>query len=150
MRRTATLDHDTPETETRDPSLVQLIKDLRDDTLALLRQELALAKREMTSKIARIGRNAAFLMIGAVIGLYCLFFILLGLSDLLQAGLFASGFSGTVSTWLAPLILGMLLGIAALLLALKALRSLRREKPLPEKTVATLREDRDWLKGKVK
>lgn len=152
MRKTATLDQEIPASsaEQQTPSLAHLIRDLRDDTVALFRQELALAKREMTWKLGRIGRNAAFLLAGGFIGLYGLFFLLLSMSGLLQSGLFAAGFSGGVANWLAPLLVGAVLGIAALALALKSLRSLRAEKPVPKQTLETLREDRDWLKGKVK
>lgn len=132
-----------------DTSLARIIRDLRDDALALLRQEVALAKREMALKFARLGRNAVFLAAGALIGFFCVFFFLLSLSDLLQAGLYATGFSGTVAGWLAPLLLAMLLGVAALTLALKALRTLRKLRPVPEGAAASLRENREWLKGKM-
>lgn len=132
-----------------DPSLVQIIKDLRDDTTTLFRQEVALVKREMGAKAATYGKNIAFLAVAAVVAVYALFFTLLFLNNLLQTGLLAAGMSDSVSSWLAPLLLGMILGISALLLALKAIRSLGREKPVPEKTMESIREDKDWIKGKL-
>jgi hypothetical protein len=136
------------ESETHDPSLIRIFRDLKDDATALLRQEVALAKREMAAKASTMARNTIFLVLGGFVGCYCLLFLLLSADSLLQAGLFATGFSGTVSAWLAPLLLGMLLGITALFLTLKSLRTLRKQKPVPEQTLATLREDRDWLKGR--
>ena len=87
----------SPETARDQASLISIIKDLRDDALTLGRQEIALAKREMAYKVTRLGRNAVFLGIGAVVALYGLFFVLLSLNNLLFAGLGQAGFSGSVA-----------------------------------------------------
>ena len=133
-----------------DTSFLQLIKDLRDDGIALFRQEVALAKQEMAGKAVAFGKNTVFLAVAALIGLYALFFLFLFLNNLLQAGLVGLGLSDSVSAWLAPLLLGMLLSIGALATALKAIKSLRKEKPLPQRTLDSIREDKDWIRGKVK
>jgi hypothetical protein len=133
-----------------DSSFIKIIKDLRDDATALFRQEVALAKREIAGKAAIYGKNSVFLVLGAVIGIFALFFICLFLNNLLHVGLTAMGISDPVASWLAPLILGMLLGIGGLLLSLKALKTMRREKPVPQKTLDSFREDKDWIRGKMK
>jgi hypothetical protein len=133
-----------------DPSIVKIIKDLRDDVTALFRQEVALAKREMSGKAVTYGRNAVFLGLGALVGVYAVLFFCLFLNNLLRAGLTALGFPDPIAVWFAPLILGMLLGIGALLLSLKALKAMRKEKPLPQRTLDTIRDDADWVKGKLK
>src|SRR5438067_2288490 len=102
-----------------EPSIIHVIKELRDDTLRLFRQEVALAKSEVAGKFTALGKNTAFLGAGAFVGLYCLFFVLLFLNNLIQAGLTAAGFSGSVSAWFAPLILSLLLGLTALSFMLK-------------------------------
>jgi hypothetical protein len=134
----------------RDPSLIRIVKDLRDDTLALVRQEVALAKSEVTGKVSSLGRNSAFLAVGAVAAVFGLFFVLLAVNNLIFTGLAAAGFSGATANWMSPVLLGMALLIAALAFALKAMRSMRKAVRLPEKTVETIREDRDWVKGKFK
>lgn len=133
-----------------DASLVKIIRDLRDDVTALFRQEVALAKREISGKAATYGRNSVYLILGAGVGLYAALFLCLFLNNLIAMGLTAAGFSGPVAAWFAPLILGMLLGITGLILALKALKTMRNEKPLPKRTLDSIREDKDWIKGKVK
>jgi hypothetical protein len=133
-----------------DPSIVKIIKDLRDDVTALFRQEVALAKREMSGKAVTYGRNAAFLGLGALVGVFAVLFFCLFLNNLLRAGLTGLGFPDPIAVWFAPLILGMLLGIGALLLSLKALKAMRKEKPLPQRTLDTIRDDADWVKGKLK
>ncbi|HKP96668.1 MAG TPA: phage holin family protein [Fibrobacteria bacterium] len=146
----ATIDTHPEPSKLKDPSVVRIIKDLRDDVTALFRQEVALAKREMSGKAATFGRNAAFLGLGALVGLYAVLFFCLFLDNLLQAGLTAIGFPDPIAAWFAPLILGMLLGIGALLLSLKALKAMRKEKALPTRTLDSIREDKDWVKGKLK
>lgn len=133
-----------------DTSLIEIIKDLRDDTLTLFRQEVALVKREMAAKAVSYGKNAAFIAVGAVVAVYAVFFLFLFLNNLLRTGLTATGLSDPVSSWIAPLMMGMLLGIGALLLALKAIRAMKKETPLPEKTLESLREDKDWIQAKVR
>src|SRR4051812_31541962 len=107
-----------------DASLLKIIRDLRDDVTALFRQEVALAKREMVGKATTFGKNSVYLALGAIVGLYALFFVLFFVNNLLQHGLSAIGFSDPIAAWFAPLLLGMLLGIAALVLSLKALKSM--------------------------
>ena len=133
-----------------EPSLVEIIKNLRDDTLTLIHQEISLAKRETSEKIATLGKNAALLGMAAVIALYAVFFILFSFANLIELGLIAAGASVPMAAWCGPLILGALLGITALVLAFKAVKAMKNVKPAPENTLATLREDRDWIKGKVK
>lgn len=141
---TDTLDRERP------PSLIRIVKDLRDDTLALVRQEVALAKSEVAGKVSRLGKNTVFLAIGALAGFLGLFFVLLAINNLLFTGLTASGFSGANANWIAPVLLGMALLINALAFVLSAMRSFQKTMNMPEKTMESIREDRDWVKGKFK
>lgn len=140
--------HPELDDSSRDPSLLRMVKNLRDDSLTLVRQEIALAKREMLAKVTGLGRHAVFLATGALVGLFGLFFVLLSLNNLLFAGLARAGFSGSVANWLAPVLVGMGALIVALGLVLKALRGMRLS-PVPDKTLETLREDKEWIKGKM-
>jgi hypothetical protein len=133
-----------------DTSLLRIIKDLRDDTATLFRQEVALAKREIAGKALSFGRNTAMIAAGAVIGLYAVFFFFLFLNNLIQAGVHRIGLSPAVSAWFAPLFLSMLIAAGALILALKALKAMRKEKAVPQRTLDSIREDKDWIKSKWK
>ena len=131
-------------------SLLSIVKDLRDDAATLFRQEVALAKREATGKLASFGRNSILMAVGAFIGLYAVFFFFLSLNNLLQMGAKAVGFSPDNSAWFAPLILFMLLGIAALIPIRKGIKALGKEGASPRRTLDSIREDKDWIKSKVK
>jgi hypothetical protein len=138
-------------TEThRDSSLLEIIKDLRNDASTLFRQEVALAKREMVGKALSFGKNTALIGAGAVLGLYASFFLCFALSNLIRAGLLVAGFSAGVAAWFAPLILTMLLAIGGLLPVLKGLKAMRRANARPNQTLDSIREDKDWVKAKWK
>jgi hypothetical protein len=133
-----------------DPSFIRILRELRDDGLSLVRQEVALARREIMDQIAMLGRNAAFLAAGALAGVFGLFFVLLALSNLLFTGLAKAGFSGAIADWLAPAMVGMSILIVALSFALKSLRGLRKSSPMPRQALETLREDKVWLQEKFR
>src|SRR4051812_48784660 len=60
-----------------DPSLMQIVRDIRNDASTLFRQEIALAKREVVGKALLFGKNTVFIAAGAVVGLYAIFFVFL-------------------------------------------------------------------------
>lgn len=133
-----------------EPSLLSIVKDLRDDAATLFRQEVALAKREAAGKLASFGRNSVLLGTGIFIGLYAVFFFFLSLNNLLQMGIQAAGFSQENSSWFAPLLLFMILGICALIPVRKGIKAMGKEGAAPRKTLDSIREDKDWIKSKVK
>src|SRR5262249_44422819 len=99
--------------ETRSPwrrghSIFGLIDDLREDARDLIHQEIRLAKTELSEKVSRLGRNAAYLAIGGVIILLALIFFLLALGFLIAFGFEKLGLSTEIA-----LVLGFT-GIAVL------------------------------------
>src|SRR5689334_7403218 len=92
-----------------DHSLLQLLKDLRDESTLLLRQEIALAKTEIGEKISRVTRNCAYLAAGALIA----FVGAITLAIAAVAGVFLIlqefNISAAISLWLAPLAVAIVL-----------------------------------------
>ena len=131
-----------------DRSIGDLIKELRDETTALMRQELALAKTEMSEKAAKAGRNAAYATAGAVmIYLGVLFGLVAATVGL--ALLLVEWDMEWHAWWVAPLIVGIVVGLIGCAVAAKGVRSLKRQSLVPEKTVQSLQEDKQWLQEKV-
>lgn len=132
------------------PSVGQLLKDLRDESGTLLRQEVALAKTEISEKVATAGRNAASIAVGGAVALAGLLFVLaaiaFGLYSLMTRTL---DVSPGLAMWLAPLIVGVVVGLIGYAMVQKGLSTLKRMSPVPEKTVQTLKEDKQWLTNKV-
>jgi len=50
-----------------DRSIGELIAELSRETVALVRQEVQLAKAEMSQKASRVGKNVGFLIVGGVV-----------------------------------------------------------------------------------
>ncbi len=129
-------------------SLGQLLKQLTREVSTLLRQEVELAKTEMSEKASRVGANLGSLALGGGVAF-------LGALALLAAAIYGltallDGFmSLRVAVWLAPLIIGLVLAAAGYFLVRKALERLKGESLVPRKTTQSLREDKEWLKQKV-
>lgn len=131
-----------------DRSIGQLLKELRDETTTLLRQEVDLAKTEMGEKASRVGSNLGSLALGggvAFLGaLALLAAVVYGLTSLLDQFM-----SVGVAIWLAPLIVGLVLAAVGYSLLNKALATLRQESLTPRRTTQTLQENKEWLKSKM-
>jgi uncharacterized integral membrane protein len=129
-------------------SIGQLLKELRDETTTLLRQEVDLAKTEMGEKASRVGSNLGSLALGggvAFLGaLALLAAVIYGLTSLLDQFM-----SVGVAIWLAPLIVGIVLAAVGYSLLNKALATLRQESLTPRRTTQTLQENKEWLKSKM-
>jgi hypothetical protein len=130
-------------------SIVYLLKKLRDDTSTLVRDEISLAKTEISEKIASTSRNVGYLAAGALVAYAALILILLGFSFLL-GGLFLSwGMSEASAALLGFLVVGAVVGAIGAILVIKALDTLKKEPLTPTKTAGTLKEDKEWVQSKV-
>jgi xanthine/uracil permease len=129
-------------------SIGQLLKELRDETTTLLRQEVDLAKTEMSEKASRVGTNLGSLAVGggvAFLGaLALLAAVVYGLTSLLNQFM-----SVGVAIWLAPLIVGLVLAAIGYSLVKKALATLKQESLTPTRTTQTLQENKEWLKARM-
>jgi putative Mn2+ efflux pump MntP len=129
-------------------SIVQLLRELTTATRTLLKQEVDLAKTEMTEKASRVGANLGALAVGGAVAflgaLALLAAVVYGLTSILSRFM-----SLGVAVWLAPLIVGAILAGIGYSLVKKALETLKRESLAPEKTTQSLQENKEWLKEKI-
>jgi hypothetical protein len=132
-----------------DRSLGQILRDLRDETSALLHQEVDLAKTEMSEKISRTGQNLGSVAVGGAVAfagaLTLLAALTLGLISLMSQLM-----SRDVAMWLAPLLVGLVLAAVGYSLVKKALEALKQEGIAPKRTTASLKENKEWLTAKIK
>jgi hypothetical protein len=130
-------------------NLISLLRELRDETTTLLRQEVSLAKAELSEKTSRLSKNATLMAVGAVFALGAFGLLLLAIRDLVVVGLVAAGMTAAVTAWLAPLIVAAVVGLIGLALLMKGKKALLREGLAPEKTMETLRADKEWAKHRL-
>ena len=134
----------------RSETIADLIKDLRDEALLLVRQEVTLAKTEVSEKMARILRNTAYAIAGALVAFVGLIFILQAATVAIGIGLHEAGLTERESLWASPLILGLIVGIVGAILISKGIAAVKNESLVPEKTVESLKNDKEWIQNKTR
>jgi hypothetical protein len=121
----------------RDRGIGELVKDLADQTSTLVRQEIKLAQAEVTEKGKVAGRGAGMLAGAGVAALLTLGTLTAVLVVALDSGL---------PLWLAALIVTLLWGVVAAVLAQSGRKALRAATPPAPQTLETVKEDIQWAK----
>lgn len=130
-------------------SLGDLFRELSQEGRTLVRQEVDLAKTELAEKASVYTRNAASIAAGGAL----LLVALMAVGTAVTYGLivlFDQFLPFEVAVWLGPLVLGAVLGLVGWSMIRKAKEAMAREGLTPQRTLDTLREDKDWLKSKVR
>jgi hypothetical protein len=107
----------------------------------LVRQEVALAKTEMTQKATQLARDAGVIGAGGAIA-YAGFLALLAALIL--------GLGQLMPLWLSALIVGLVVGIAGYLMIQRGLSAIKNAELAPRQTIDTLKEDAEWAKDQTK
>ncbi|WP_432876845.1 phage holin family protein [Kribbella sp. CA-245084] len=120
-----------------DESVGQLVSQLTTDLGQLTRQELALAKAELQAEAKKAGKGAGMLggaaVAGWMVALFLSFTVMWALDKVMDL------------IW-AALIVAVLWGVVAAVLAMTGRKELQDVEPKPEQTVESLKEDVKWLK----
>jgi uncharacterized membrane protein YqjE len=126
---------------TRERPTGELVKDLSAQVSTLVRQELELAKVELTAKGKQAGIGAG--MFGGA-GLFALF----GVGALVACAILA--LATAVAAWLSALIVAVvLMAVAGVMALMGRARAKRAGPPVPEQTVETVKEDVRYTKEHV-
>jgi hypothetical protein len=126
-----------------------LLREMVDETRVILRDEVRLAKTETRETVSRIGSELAQVGIGAAVGIVAL--IALGTAvTFAMVSLFGQFLELEVAMWLGPLVLGLVLSAVAVVVAKRGIERLKRESLVPEKTMATLEEDKEWIRARTR
>jgi hypothetical protein len=121
-------------------SLGELFSELAAETGTLVRQEVALAQAEITSKATKVGKNVGFLAVGGAVGYAALLAILAGV---------VLGLSYFMPAWIAAILVGLVIGAVSFFMVSSALQDLKNTNLKPEETVDSIKEDAQWLKDQV-
>jgi len=124
-----------------DRSLGELFADLSRETTTLVRQEVDLAKTEMTQKASRVLKNIGFLAIGGAVA-YAGFLAIIAAVIILLAAI--------LPWWLSALLVGVVIAAIGAFLIWKGLDALKKEDLVPRETLETLKEDQEWAKEQVR
>jgi uncharacterized membrane protein YqjE len=125
----------------QDQSVSDLVKQLTEQTKTLARQEIELAKAELTEKGKKAGLGAGMFGAAGLFGFFA-FAVLTACAVLALAT--------AVAPWLAALIVAVAYGAIAGVLALTGKKEFQEAAPVvPEQTVETVKEDVAWTKQRA-
>lgn len=130
-------------------SIPALLRDLRDETTTLLRQEVALARTEVVERVSKTGAQLARIAVGAFVAYAGVIVALIGLGHLAGAGLIRLGLSPDLATWAAPLGVGLAVALIGWALLSKAKRALAHLDLAPRETLGSLRDNKEWVAQKL-
>ena len=120
----------------------ELLKELSERTTTLVRQELELAKLELTEKGKKAGIGAGMFGGAGIVGFYAV--------GALTACLILA-LATAVDGWLAALIVAAVYGAVAGVLALSGKSKVKQAvPPTPEQAVDSVKEDVQWTKSRAK
>ena len=119
-----------------DQSIGELLGDLYRGATQVISLEVELAKTEMSQKASRVGKNVGFLAAGGAIAYAGFLALIFAIIAILATFMY---------TWLAALIVALLvLGIGGALVMI-GLKPLQQESVVPQRTLDTLKEDKEWM-----
>jgi Putative Actinobacterial Holin-X, holin superfamily III len=127
------------DTDVSKQSVGSLISEVTNDLSTLLRQEMDLAKAEIKEEVTKTGKAAGMLggagFAGYMLALFLSIAAWWGLANVMD------------EAW-AALIVAVVWGVIAAVLFVSGRRKMREVNPKPERTVSTLKEVPDALKGR--
>jgi hypothetical protein len=122
-----------------DKSLGEIVNEVTSKAQLLVREEIELAKAEVTAKVSKLAKGAGFFVGAAVIGLFGLYwlfhFLALGIADWFG-----------LKVWVGYAIVTVLMFVLAGLLAMIGLRSVKKgSPPVPQMAIEEAKKTRAAL-----
>ena len=125
-----------------DRSLGELTKRLNEAVSRLVRKEVELAKAELSEKARTMAVGGGLAACAAILALAAV-------GALAAAAILA--LATAIASWLAALIVGIVVAVVAGALALTGLKRLQRATPpVPVEAVDSVKEDIEWVKTSAK
>ena len=125
-----------------DRSFGELFSDLSQQTAELVRQEMRLAKAELSEKAADVGRHAMMICAGVAFALAAVVALAAAVTlVLIEVGL---------APWLAAVIAAVAMGAVAFVLAQSGITALKNKSIAPVETMHSLKETTQWLRNGTK
>jgi hypothetical protein len=126
----------------QDTSVAQLLSGIVGDAQELVRKEIALARQEIREELnaaksagIKLGIAGGVLAVG---GLLVVLAIAQGIADLFNW-----------PAWAGYALVGVVLAIAGGILFSAAQRQIKEIRPMPERTVETMKENVEWIKDRT-
>jgi VIT1/CCC1 family predicted Fe2+/Mn2+ transporter len=130
---------DSPSTPSQESSAADLLKQVSEQTQRLIRQELALARLELTDKARHAGIGVGMLVGAGLVAFFAAGVLVATLVLVLAT---------TLDAWLAALVVAVaLLALAGLLAVLGKGQLERATPPAPEQTIESVKADVEEIRS---
>lgn len=134
---------------TQPNSIPTLLRELRDETTTLFRQEVTLAKTELKENVSRLGSHALQIAIGGFVAYAGIIVLLIGLGHLIGAILTRAGLDPDIAQWLAPTIVGFAVALIGWLMLNRAKNAIAHDDLAPRQTIESLKSNKQWAQSKL-
>jgi hypothetical protein len=124
-----------------EPSLGDLFRQLADDSATLIRQEMALAKAEVSQNVRHAARDASMIAVGGVVAA-------IGVLVLVAFLVMITG-KALGAAWAGALTVGLLFLLVGGILAMRSAKHLKKDSLAPEQTIRSLKEDKQWVQSEM-
>jgi drug/metabolite transporter (DMT)-like permease len=125
------------ETNMSRESIGELLGQLASNSAALVRDELTLARQEMSEKVNSYRSGAVTVVVGVVLS---------GIAILTLTAAAVIGLAHVMDAGYAALIVGGVLALVGGSIAMTGIKRLKATSLKPEQTIKTLEENKEWLK----
>ena len=118
-----------------------VLQDILHNLQEIIRSEVRLARAEIRDDAKQTAASAVWLVAGAIGALSAWVFLLWTI---------AFALSTQMSMWMATLLVAVVMACAAAVLIPAGLRRMKRINPMPERTIASIKENVAWIKHPAK
>jgi uncharacterized membrane protein YqjE len=126
---------------TSDRSISEILQDVLRNLQSIVRSEVRLAKTEVREEITKAKPAILLLAVGAVCGAFGALFLLLAVMYALALAL---------PLWLSSLIVAAVLSLTATITLNAGHKQMGRIHPVPDKTIASIKENAEWARQQTK
>jgi hypothetical protein len=122
-------------------ALSDVLQDILRNLQDIVRSEVRLAKVEIRDDARQAASSAVWIAAGTIGALSAWAFLLWTITFAL---------STRMSMWAATLIVALVLACAASVLVVGGIRRMKRINPIPERTIASIKENVEWIRHPAK
>lgn len=122
-------------------SLGELFAELARETSTLVRQEVELAKTELSQKASQVGKDAGMIGAGGAVAYAGLLALIAGV---------IIGLGEFIPLWISAILVGLVVAGIGYVMLQRGRDGLKRADLTPRQTIATLKEDTEWVKDQTR
>jgi len=121
-------------------SIFGLFGELKNETKTFIKEEVQLAKTEISENVSAIGRNAVSIAIGGFVAFTGAILFLVGLGLLLGFAFEKLGLDRMLAGFVGFAVLGLIVASVGYMFIAKALKGFKHSSMAPEKTIETIKD----------